>query len=264
MKVGLCTIAFQEKPLSEVLEVATKCGFEAVEVWCKPPHGPGGFDPAYWVGIAEEIAAHLLGPPVIGSYLRGTEKDFDAQAARILQIADALDSRLIRVWAGSKGSKDATDADWDAVVAAYAQLAATAADYRFCFERHAGTLTDDWQCARKLLDRLPQPNIGLNYQFLRGETTEVVCGSLTEVTDRLFNVHVQNGRKLPDGSWKAADAESGDLDYRVIVATLKEISFAGHLETEFIRDGIGDPKSPAAKLAAARRECAFLKRLVGG
>jgi sugar phosphate isomerase/epimerase len=264
MKVGLCTIAFQEKPLSDALEIAAKCGYDAVEIWCKPPHDPGGFDPAYWAGIAEQMAAHLLDTPVIGSYLRGTEKDFDAQAARVLKIADALDSKLIRVWAGGKGSKDATDADWDVVVSAYARLAAKATDYRFCFERHGGTLTDDWPCAKKLLERLPQSNVGLNYQFLRGETTALVCKSLAEGKDRLLNFHVQNEKKLPDGSRQPADAESGDLDYRAILATLKEIGFAGYLETEFVRDGVGDPKSPEAKMAAARRECGYLKQLVGG
>ena len=40
MKLGLCTIAFQEKPLEEVIDIAADYGFDGIEVWGKPPHLP--------------------------------------------------------------------------------------------------------------------------------------------------------------------------------------------------------------------------------
>ena len=39
MKLGLCTIAFQEKPLEEVIDIAANYGFDGIEIWghLKPP-----------------------------------------------------------------------------------------------------------------------------------------------------------------------------------------------------------------------------------
>ena len=42
MKLGLCTIAFQEKPLEEVIDIAADYGFEGIELWGKPPAPTNG------------------------------------------------------------------------------------------------------------------------------------------------------------------------------------------------------------------------------
>ena len=44
MKLGLCTIAFQEKPLEEVIDIAADHGFDGIELWGKPPHLPEDYD----------------------------------------------------------------------------------------------------------------------------------------------------------------------------------------------------------------------------
>src|SRR2546430_2235288 len=42
MKVGLCTIAYQELPLEEALDRAAALQFDGVELWGKPPHLAAG------------------------------------------------------------------------------------------------------------------------------------------------------------------------------------------------------------------------------
>jgi hypothetical protein len=55
MKVGLCTIAYQEQPLVEALDRAAGMQFDGVELWGKPPHLPVGAGDAEGRAIGEAI-----------------------------------------------------------------------------------------------------------------------------------------------------------------------------------------------------------------
>ena len=47
MKIGLCTIAFSELPLEEVLNISEEYSFDGVEIWGKEPHTPEEYDEDY-------------------------------------------------------------------------------------------------------------------------------------------------------------------------------------------------------------------------
>jgi sugar phosphate isomerase/epimerase len=38
MKLGLCTIAFREKPLEDMIDIAADYGFDGIEIWGQTPH----------------------------------------------------------------------------------------------------------------------------------------------------------------------------------------------------------------------------------
>ena len=40
MKLGLCTIAFRDRPLEEVISIADDYGFDGIEIWGQEPHMP--------------------------------------------------------------------------------------------------------------------------------------------------------------------------------------------------------------------------------
>ena len=59
MKIGLCTIAFSELPLEEVLDIAAESRFDGVEIWGKAPHIPNEYDPEYVKAISRSLASEL-------------------------------------------------------------------------------------------------------------------------------------------------------------------------------------------------------------
>ena len=69
MKLGLCTIAFQEKPLEEVIDIAADHGFDGIEVWGKPPHLPADYDESYVKNIKEMAQRKGLAISAFGSYV---------------------------------------------------------------------------------------------------------------------------------------------------------------------------------------------------
>ena len=46
MKLGLCTIAFRERPLEEVMSIAVDYGFDGIEIWGQEPHISAMYDEA--------------------------------------------------------------------------------------------------------------------------------------------------------------------------------------------------------------------------
>ena len=47
MKLGLCTIAFRDRPLEEVISIADDYGFDGIEIWGQEPHMPATYDSEY-------------------------------------------------------------------------------------------------------------------------------------------------------------------------------------------------------------------------
>ena len=90
MKVGLCTIAFRELPLEKVLDIATECGFDGVEVWGKPPHIPDEYDAEYVraiPGMARERGLEIIS---FGSYVNPLMEDYEKHWDVAFRIARDL------------------------------------------------------------------------------------------------------------------------------------------------------------------------------
>src|SRR5437667_2770958 len=143
MKVGLCTIAYQDQPLEEALERAAAMQFDGVELWGKPPHLPEGAGEAEGRAIGEAMCERGLEAAVFGSYLRAIEEPFEAAADALLAVARGLGAPLVRVWAADRGHARADDALYSLTARNLAALCERGADLGLAFvlERHDNTLT---------------------------------------------------------------------------------------------------------------------------
>ena len=264
MKVGLCTIAYQEQPLDEALDRAAAMEFDGVELWGKPPHLPVTAGEAEGRAIEDAIRERGLEAAVFGSYLRGIEEPFAASADALLAVARGLGAPLVRVWAADRGSDRADDALYALTARNLTALCRRGADLglRFVLERHSNTLADTLDSTLRLLEMAAAPNLGVNYQILGGADTATAVAEIQRLGGRIWNVHAQNHRREEDVS-SACDICSGEIDYEQVVAALHAIGYDGYLELEFIRRGT----TPSAQLdalaieRAARADYALLRRL---
>ena len=69
MKVGLCTIAFRERSLEDVISIASDYGFDGVEIWGKPPHMPDEYDAEYVEKVRNLVNSKGLEVTAFGSYV---------------------------------------------------------------------------------------------------------------------------------------------------------------------------------------------------
>ena len=69
IKIGLCTIAYRELPLEEVLKLAADTGFDGVELWGKEPHMDAAFDADRVKRVRDRVEELGIEVGVFGSYI---------------------------------------------------------------------------------------------------------------------------------------------------------------------------------------------------
>ena len=105
MKIGLCTIAFQEKPLEEVIDIAADYGFDGIELWGKPPHLPAEYDESYVKNIRDMALRKGLEVSAFGSYVDPLMPLHQKHFEEAFKVAYDLGTNLVRIWSGGGPSK---------------------------------------------------------------------------------------------------------------------------------------------------------------
>ncbi len=165
---GLVSVSFRALSCEEIIEITKRSGLHTIE-WGADVHVPPGN-----IKRAEEVyqktAAAGLRVSSYGSYYKlGTLPDREAQAAQMKKIqtsAAALHTDTVRIWAGTKGSAESSDAERAAWVEEAIFLAEqTQKDgIRLCFECHPHTLTDELDSTISLLKEIGRENVKMYWQ----------------------------------------------------------------------------------------------------
>lgn len=251
MKAGLVSVTFRALAPEAIVDLAARCGLQAIE-WGGDVHVPcGDLDRARAVG--ELTRARGLQVACYGSYCRLT----DAEAERgdlqaVVATTGALGAPLIRVWAGTRGSAEASAAQREEVVRNAQGLAglAAAAGLDIAFEYHGGTLTDDAASALRLLEAVDCGNAGCLWQPPVGMSAADCRRAIRTVARYVRNVHVF--------SWDGVERlplAAGREKWRACLDELARLPGERWLLLEFVR---GDDPEQLAEDAAT------LKRWLGG
>lgn len=232
MKIGLCTIANKSASIDDVIELAAETGYDGIEVWGKDHIGDGSR--AHCQRIVEQTNRHDLEIPVYGSYLRPGSDDFDQRAIEDeLAIANNLEADLIRVWAGTQEYQEHTASHWETVVEDLQSVVDQAAEVGLSvtLEKHAGTLTNNGEGAKRLVNEIEGP-CGINYQPHFSLSPDALRSELEELVEFVNNVHMQ---AVPSkGGSERCLLEDAYFDIPGLLDILQEHSFSGFIEVEFV------------------------------
>ena len=203
---GLLSITFRKLAVQRIIDLAVGAGLSAIE-WGGDIHVPHG-DLATARAVRRMCDDHGLAVSAYGSYYRAGAAPANPAIEAVLDTAAALGTTVVRVWAGTKGSAQSSDADRGAVVADLARCCdlAAARGVTIATEFHGNTLTDEVDSTLALLGAVPgletfwQPPVGM-------EPATALAG-LRRVRSRLSNVHVFHW--WPDGAHRLPLANGGD------------------------------------------------------
>jgi len=233
IRIGMCTIAFRERPLTEALRLASTTGFEGVEIWGKPPHMPPGTPTDDVRRVRDEVRGLGMTVAVFGSYVQPLMEDFDTQSNDCLRIAGALATPIVRVWAppGAPGSLEPDS--YAGAVKRMKEFCRRAAERGLVLavESHDHYVVETSAGMLRFLDDVGEPNLKVNWQASFREHTDDPYDSLAALLPHTVNVHAQNfsgpdrvRRHLADGA----------LDYRRVMGELNRAGFDGFVEIEFV------------------------------
>ncbi len=200
-KTGLVSITFRGLSPEEIINLVKKAGLHGIE-WGGDVHVPHGrIDTATEVGRKTRDAGMEVCS--YGSYYRLAETP-ELSFDDVLQTALALETDIVRVWAGKKGSSEATEDYWKAVADEARILARKSADagIKLATEWHGNTLTDTAEAAARLFEMVDDENLATYWQPRGRMAPETCLNDMEAALPRLvglhvFNWHVKTRERLP-------------------------------------------------------------------
>jgi sugar phosphate isomerase/epimerase len=232
MLPGLVSITFRKLSPRQIVSLCRENQLKAIE-WGGDVHIPHG-DQTAAAEIRELMRQNNLISAAYGSYYRlAVSPHQGLPFSSVLASAVALDTKAIRVWAGTRGSADA-DANWRGRVIddalRCADLAA-AEGIRICYEFHGGTLTDTVESACDLLAETQHPFIKTLWQPPHGRPLDECLSSLRLLAPRLHHVHAFHW--WPDPSHRLPLHE-GSVRWAAYIATLRSSGCDPDILLEFV------------------------------
>jgi 3-dehydroshikimate dehydratase len=250
IKTGLTSVTFRKLPAEEIVRLVGQTGLQGIE-WGGDVHVPHGD-----VRRARQVRRLTLDAGLevtsYGSYYRVGCGDPALTFEPVLETALALGAKVIRVWAGDRGSTEADPRWWDAVLADAHRVAAlcSQASVTAAFEYHEETLTDTTRSACNLMELIGQESMRCYWQPPVGLDHSACIASLQAISPWLSQVHVFH---LQDGVSAPLDAGTGVwADYMGVIQALPGTRSC---LLEFVKD-----ESPRQFLEDARALTRFCTR----
>jgi len=248
---GLVSVTFRQLCCEEIVELVSEAKLAGIE-WGGDIHVPHG-DVARAKEVGRMTRAAGLQVAAYGSYFNGAE---GATFEQVLDSAAALEAPTIRIWAGTTGSADTSDADRAALVAEARQAAelAQAAGMTLSYEWHSHTLTDTNESAVRLMEEIGHENVRFFWQPALGKEEEYCMAGLGMIIDKLTNVHVYNWQAGPDGRPVRHELAGGEEQWRRYLEVVNGTGRDHFALLEFVRENSPDQ---------FREDAATLRRWLG-
>lgn len=228
---GLVSVTFRRLSVDEVIKAAIDAELTCIE-WGGDIHVPHGNIKVAKV-VAKKTRDHGLSIPCYGSYYRlGDSEKNGLSYEKVLESALALNTSLVRVWAGALPSAAVTP-QYRAMIESEALRVANLsrqAGCRIAFEYHANTLTDTCASSMALLQAINSTAMIL-WQPTSTLTVDENASDLKNLLPWLSHIHAFH----QSGSGRHALSEGREA-WRKYFEVLKAGKPGRDILLEFVRD----------------------------
>ncbi|CAI6080204.1 sugar phosphate isomerase/epimerase family protein [Cohnella sp. JJ-181] len=209
MKFAAFSGVFIEHSIQEAMHLTKRLGMDGIEIAAREPH----ISPTSSMARVKEVKALSdslgLPIPVLASYIGGFSEVDDAQAEkffeefkRLLEIADVLGTRMIRVFPGGPNAFKALDYHY-AKAAYWMNLIAEEAkkhEVNVLMEIHNDSLVETVDSSLRLLGMIENENIGMIHDAGNMYITDTDYGreSVLQLGRRLMHVHVKDELRIAE------------------------------------------------------------------
>ena len=190
-QLGLVSISFRKETPETLIKAVKAAGLSCIE-WGSDVHAPWNEDEKLQtiVRLQEESGIRCCS---YGTYFR-LGKDDPAQFPGYIRAAKLLGTDVLRLWCGTKGSKDYTAEELEALYADCRKVAAMAeeAGVTLCMECHNGTVTDRKEGALALMQAVDSPAFQMYWQPNQLRTVEENLAYAALLAPWTRHIHVFN------------------------------------------------------------------------
>ncbi len=190
-KLGLVSISFRKHSPEEIIHAVKQAGLECIE-WGSDVHAPQSD-----LNTLEHIAAlqkqYGISCSSYGTYFRLGVNSTD-ELYEYIKAAKTLGTDILRLWCGSKGSKEYTQSEKDELFEQCRQAAkaAESSGVTLCMECHNNTFTDERQAALELIESVNSPAFKMYWQPNQYKTVEDNLEYASLLAEHTRHIHVFN------------------------------------------------------------------------
>jgi 3-dehydroshikimate dehydratase len=237
IRSGLVSITFRAFSPKHIIELVARAGLEGIE-WGGDVHVPHS-NPALARELAKMTRDAGLCSAAYGSYYRVGNEPAD-MFAKIVETAVALETKIIRVWAGAAGSENSDASVRKRVVdnAHFIAELAGAAGLTVACEWHGGTLTDTAESAKALFTEVDHPAFRTYWQPHRMMAVHACLEDMNTALPLLVGLHVFQWNILTGDREPLVDGEEAWRQY--LAAAWPAMPDGSFALLEFVKDD--DPK----------------------
>lgn len=227
---GLVSVTFRKLSPLEIVNLCMQAKLEGIE-WGGDIHVPAG-DLQRAKETRQLTLEHGLNVAAYGSYYRLGSQTSPFEP--VLETAYALGAPTIRVWAGTVGSEDASEAYWERVLQESQHIADLSATVgiSISYEFHPQTLTDTIESTLRLLQTINHPNILTLWQPPVCSTCADNIKGLAKLLPWLGNVHVFHW--FPE--YERCPLILGTEDWATYLSVISSDEQERFLMLEFVKD----------------------------
>jgi sugar phosphate isomerase/epimerase len=237
-RLSACSIPLRKRPAAEALQVIADAGFQKVDLLGAEPH----FPPAPTATQLEEIqsAVQRTGVRVanLGTYygrpLPGSDEEVQQEIQAAMTGMDAavrLGARSLRIHPGKDRSRETGFA-----LIPFFQAVSKEAERRNLWlgiETHGG-LSSDAPAMVELCEQVGSDRFGVLFDPCNCAANNVDYKQAWSIfKDHVTHVHLKDGRREADGSWKRVHLGDGEVDAHWLLNELERAGYAGDLAVEY-------------------------------
>lgn len=188
MNIGMTSVTFRNKNISEIVNIAKKANLDTIE-WGGDIHCPPD-NPDKAVLAAQLTVEHGLKVSSYGSYFKLGVSNI-SEFESVCSSAKLLSAPVVRIWGFNKSPAETSRDEYDKCVSEAKILSDTAKKYSLtvCFEYHRNTLTQDSNSAQRLIYDIGKENMKLYWQPNPDISHEKNCSELKCVLPYVINIH---------------------------------------------------------------------------
>ena len=237
-RLSACSIPLRKRPAAEALGVIAEAGFKKVDLLGAEPHFPP-------VPSAEQLheieaAAQRSGIRIanLGTYygrpLPGSDEETQQEiraAIAGMEAAVKLGARSLRIHPG----KDRTRETGFALKPFFRAVAKEAEQRNLWLgiETHGG-LSSDAPAMVELCEQVGSKRFGVLFDPCNCAANHVDYKEAWAIfKDHVTHVHLKDGRREPDGSWKRVHLGEGEIDARWLLNELAKHGYDGDIAVEY-------------------------------
>jgi sugar phosphate isomerase/epimerase len=258
VQLSVFTKLFDDRSLSAAAETAADLDLDGIDPMGRAPHLPPDADPDGVAALRERLDDLGLGVPCLGTYTGGYTGQSEAACEaelrdleRCCELAEILETDLIRHWAGGPSVHEAGDEDYENEAAWLRRAADVAADRekRLALEIHHGSLIETADSTRRLLDLVDRERVGAildpGNMFIVG--ADYGREAVETLGDRVFHVHAKDEARVDDPdlpgafttetrrgeeTFQARRLGEGEVDHAPAIEALRERGYEGAIALE--------------------------------